>query len=304
MASMHHSIRVLWLGFSALTASFSIAESTSVQKPPYSVEALAPCSGGVSSSEGFILFDGKTNLLQGWNQASKKPEYSSLSFKPEAYSIDASRWVVSPECPGEKVFSAILVKKLGSWQGSHMNGIEPIFDRANIRFEDIESVVLELKLLGAKTHLPERSVFHKYFAFAATPEQLDTVDSQQYNFGITLFGANFQDQSVATLNSQTLIALDPTTQQNQWLRVTLPVEFMNTYLEQNYAPTTVALADHSSQSVLGLRINPETASGKVVRNLNSKIWAAGDQPEMFKEMGIELRKVALVLKSREKKATH
>ena len=304
MTSIYRPIRFLWLGFSALTASFSMAESTMAQKQLYSVEPLAHCSGEVSSSADFILFDGKTNLLQGWNQASKKPEFSSLAFKPEAYSIDASRWVASPDCPEEKVFSAILVKKLGSWQGSHMNGIEPIFERANIRFEDIESVVLELKLLGAKTHLPDRSVFHQYFAFAATPDQLDTVDSQQYNFGITLFGANFQDQSIATLNSQTLIALDPDTQQNQWLRVTLPVESMSSYLEKDYAPTTVALTDHSAQPVIGLRINPETASGKVVRHLNSNIWEAGDQPEMFKEMAIELRKVALVLKSREKAATH
>ena len=251
MTSIYRPIRFLWLGFSALAASFSWAEPSVVQQP-YSVEVLAHCSGDVSSSADFILFDGKTNLLQGWNQASNKPEFSTLSFKPEAYSIDASRWVASPECSGGKVFSAILVKKLGSWQGSHMNGIEPIFDRANIRFEDVESVVLELKLIGAKTHLPDRSVFHQYFAFAATPAQLDTVDSQQYNFGITLFGANFQDQSIATLNSQTLIALDPDTQQNQWLRVTLPVESMKTYLEENYAPTTVALADHSAQLVFGV----------------------------------------------------
>ncbi len=294
MAPTSCFIRFLGLGFSALTASFSMAESA-VQKAEYTVEALAHCPGQASPTTDFILFDGSTNLLTGWNQASKKAEFSSLSYKPEAYSIDANGWVASPECAGEKIFSAILVKKLGSWQGSHINGIEPIFERANIRFEDIEAVVLELKLVAGKTHLPDRSAYHQLFAFAATAEQLDTVDTQQYNFGITLFGASFQDQGVATLNSQTLITLDPATQQDQWLRITLPVESMQTYLEKHYAPTAVALADHSAQQAMGLRINPETAAGKVVRHLNSQAWEAGEQPEMFKEMAIELRKVALVL---------
>ena len=289
-------MRALCVGFAYFAAPVVAAESATTS--PYQFEVLTKCPAKAPSGEDFVLFDGKTNLLAGWSHAAKTPDFAALTYSPEAYRVDASAWVASQECMGEKVFQTILVKKLGTWQGSHTNGIEPLFDRANIRFEDVESVVLELKLIGEKTRLVDRKAYYQHYEAVATPEQLDTIDRQQYNFGITLFGGNFQDQSIATLNSQTLITFDPKTQQDQWLRVTLPVAAMHSYLEQHYSPTPVSLAQHAAQQVMGLRINPETASGKVVRHVNGKPWEeAKAPPELFKEMAIQLRRVALVLKT-------
>lgn len=288
-------VRFLCIGFACLAAPVVAVELATTS--PYQVEVLTECPTQASGGEDFVLFDGQTNLLAGWSHATKSPEFAALTYPPEAYRVDASAWVASQECSGEKVFQTILVKKLGTWQGSHTNGIEPLFDRANIRFEDVESVVLELKLVGEKTRLVDSKTYYQHYEAVATPEQLDTIDRQQYNFGITLFGANFQDQSIATLNSQTLITFDPDTQQDQWLRVTLPVAAMQSYLEQHYSPTPVLLAQHAAQQVMGLRINPETASGKVVRHINGKPWETKAPPELFKEMAIQFRRVALVLKS-------
>ena len=270
-------------------------------EPRFQLEVLAGCPPFRSDASEFVVYDGRTNLLQGWNHASVQPTYAALKKAPSEYAVDHSGWQLTQECGREKVFSAVLVKKLGNWEGNHTNGIEALFERAPVTLGDIEAIVLELKLDRARSSLPKRAAFHEHFAFAASKAQLNTLDQQDFNFGITLFEAGFRDQGVATVNAQTRIALAPDKHGDQWLRVTIPIAQMHTYLEQHYAPTDIALEAYAETPIIGLRINPETLSGKVVRNLNGAPWqgeqaTAVAQNEMFKEMAVQLRKVVLRLK--------
>lgn len=288
-------------------ASLGATQAFSDDHGDYRIEFLSDCPAFESDPSEFVLYDGRTNLLQGWSHVSTDETFKRLKRPVSAYAVDRGNWQSSQECGAEKVFSAILVKKLGNWDGSHANGIEPLFERAPIALGDIEAVILELKLDSEKTTLPDRAALHQHFAFAATPEQLNALDQQQYNLGITLFEKGFRDQNSATLNAQTRVAFNPDTQSDQWLRVTIPIAKMHTYLEQHYAPRDIVLGDYVSTPIIGLRINPETHSGKVVRNINGLPWQGGDaqavaKNELFKEMAIKLRKVALRIKTR-KEAT-
>ncbi|HEY7773286.1 MAG TPA: hypothetical protein VIC26_08885 [Marinagarivorans sp.] len=297
--SLRYGRQLLMAAMALCAGTQSWAQASAEQ--PFLLEVLAGCPAHSPDASEFVVYDGRTNLLQGWNQASAHQTYAALKRAPSDYAVDNSGWRLIQECGQEKVFSALLVKKLGNWQGNHVNGIEPLFERAPIALGDIDAVILELKLDRAQSSLPKRAAFHAHFAFAASPEQLNSVDQQDFNFGITLFDAGFRDQAVATVNAQTRIALEPDIYGDQWLRVTIPVDQMATYLEQHYAPTDIALKDYADTPIIGLRINPETHSGKVVRNINGAPWQgeqekAVAQNEMFKEMAVQLRKVALRLK--------
>ena len=288
------------IGINKVINAFLMVASASVnaqESITYSVKTLSACPSIAQANNTFTLFDGRTNLLKGWNHADTRPEYQYLSRPTKTYNVDDNNLKPLAECGGENVFTAVLIKKLGTWERNHSSGIEPNIERANIRFGDVEFVVLEFKINSQQSVLPTVEVFNSTFAFAATPEQLKQTDAQQFNFGITLFEPGFNDQSTASLNAQTRITLDPNTHADQWLQVELPLAKMHVYLEQNYVPTDVPLADHDDRIIAGLRINPETQSGKVVRHLNGKPWEAGEQVELFKEQSITLRRVALRYKS-------
>jgi hypothetical protein len=63
----------------------------------------------------------------------------------------------------------------------------------------------------------------------------------------------------------------------------------------NYAPTPANLDDFAGNTILGLRINPETKSGSVIRSYLQDDFD-DTVPENFKEMALSFAKVEIVLK--------
>tara|TARA_B110000881_G_C18305850_1_gene379401 strand:- start:63 stop:485 length:423 start_codon:yes stop_codon:yes gene_type:complete len=136
----------------------------------------------------------------------------------------------------------------------------------------------------------------KLYSSFLNADQLAELDDNKINFGITIFEAGFNDQSTASFNAHIFLELDQTQYFDQWVKVTIPANSLNFYTEQNWGATTIKAEDFADTTILGLRINPETQAGKVVRHSTNDTFDSNTPPEAFKEMNVAFKKVAFVLK--------
>lgn len=249
----------------------------------------------VAESEASLpLLNHQVNVLQGWSHAVTAPEHFSLKQSSSAYAVDSTRWQSQSDCRDEKTYQVVLVKKIGDWSQNHVNGIEPIIADKNLSFSKINAIKVTLRVNSAHTVLPSVENIQQAFAFAAKPRDLQALDQANVTLGLTLFGEHFADQAIKTANANFLLTIAPA-QFNDWLTVVIPVSKMQFFWEQNYAPDFVEPPAFSKESIAGLRITPETDSGKVARSLNPDAWQE-PRAELFKEMAVEFREIQLLLR--------
>lgn len=287
----------------AITAALSVASVVSVAQMQkemfsgksmqngYAVEMIDQCGVSSQTSEkDFVLFGGDTNRLTGWSHAAK---IDGLSLDAAEYSSEV---VAASTCNAVPVYQNILVKKYANWDAQHVNGIEPQFSGDNIKLSQVESIVLEFKVSSNKSSIPSKMDISKLYSEFLNADQLKELDDNKINFGITIFEAGFNDQSTASFNANIFLELDQSDFFDQWVKVTIPAESLNYYTEQNWGATSINPEDFADTTILGLRINPETQAGKVVRHSVSDTFEANTPPEAFKEMNVAFKKVAFVLK--------
>jgi len=158
----------------------------------------------------------------------------------------------------------------------------------------VAAVVLELRLRTADSAIPDARTLAADYGAWLDAGQRERWDGSRANLGLTLFEAGYEEQESPSFTAARIIEIDPVTQGDHWLRITVPIAAMNTFTEQHWMPTPRPVADFADHEVLGLRINPETRSGQVLRNFRNPLPA--DAPEHFKEMAIQLRRVEILLR--------
>ena len=257
------------------------------------VKVFKNCPAETSEAASLVLQNSRVNLLQGWSHAeSVAPEQFKMQKTKADYLIDASRWQSQSDCRDDKTYQTLLVKKVGDWSQNHINGIEPMLDRAGMAFSSISAIKLTLRIDSRKTALPTSEQIQQTFSFASDAAALEALDQGNVTLGLTLFGEHFSDQGVKTPNANFLLTIKPE-QFNDWLTITLPVTNMNFYWEQNYSPTAASQSELANEKIMGFRITPETDSGRVARSLNPNAWETA-RKELFKEMAVEFREIVLL----------
>lgn len=283
----------LWQSVSASVVMGGLLLAPFAAASELDVKAFKNCPAEISETASLVLQNSRVNLLQGWSHAvSDAPERFKLQKAKADYLIDASRWQSQSDCHDDKTYQTLLVKKIGDWSQNHINGIEPMLDRADLGFSNISAIKLTLRIDSRKTTLPSTEQIQQTFSFASDAAALKALDQGNVTLGLTLFGEHFSDQSVKTPNANFLLTIKPE-QFNDWLTITLPVEGMNFYWEQNYSPIAASQSELANEKIMGFRITPETDSGRVARSLNPNAWEV-PRDELFKEMAVEFREISLI----------
>ncbi|WP_341676604.1 hypothetical protein [Niveibacterium sp. SC-1] len=259
------------------------------------IEILPGCPAPApAAAPSLILFDDRTDRLSGWSHAGRSPELAEMRLPLARYAVAPESRHPEPDCDGATVFETVLVKKYADWDRQHVNGLEPKFAGQGLRFGQVAALVLELRLRRADSAIPDTQTLAADYGAWLDAAQREAWDGGRANLGLTLFEAGYEEQDSPSFTAARIVEIDPATQADRWLRITVPIAALSTYTEQHWMPTPRALADFAEHEVLGLRINPETRSGQVLRNFRNPLPA--EAPEHFKEMAIELRRVEIRLR--------
>ncbi|MEJ2444360.1 MAG: hypothetical protein P8Y42_13035 [Exilibacterium sp.] len=260
-----------------------------------SVEIINSCELTPEESQAFVLFDQNSNSLYGWSHIVDNPDnFPGLKQQTDLYRVDSESVTTDNECANIRVFKTVLVKKYDDWDQQHATGLDTRFPEQGITFADVKEIVLEVKINSEQTFIPSLeeylSTYKPYTGF----DELLEMDRGKVNLGVTIFEENADDQNIETFQGSTFLELNQKELADQWLRVVIPAQSLSYFVQLNYENTEKDLADYLSNNVVGIRINPETGNGRVLRNYISDTFDE-NVPEMYKEMGISIRKVAIRL---------
>ncbi|MEJ2418067.1 MAG: hypothetical protein P8Y45_14295 [Exilibacterium sp.] len=260
-----------------------------------SVEIINSCELTPEESQAFVLFDQNSNSLYGWSHIVDNPDnFPGLKQQTDLYRVDGESVTTDNECANIRVFKTVLVKKYDDWDQQHATGLDTRFPEQGITFADVKEIVLEVKINSEQTFIPSLeeylSTYKPYTGF----DELLEMDRGKVNLGVTIFEENADDQNIETFQGSTFLELNQKELADQWLRVVIPAQSLSYFVQLNYENTEKELADYLSNNVVGIRINPETGNGRVLRNYISDTFDE-NVPEMYKEMGISIRKVAIRL---------
>jgi len=261
-----------------------------------SIQVLDDCNAGLNMKPLYTVLDSGADPLPGWSHIEKaKPtnEYQSLPLSDEAYQINAAAYRPDPSCNGEKVQNATLVVKLSDWTRQHSNGIEAILGRTAPRFNDVEFVLLDLRINSKGTEITSQEALKERYGDYLNDSKFDVFDNGKVNLGITLFEKGALDQSSRSFNSEFFLEIDQDLYADKWLRVMLPIDDFSFYTQKDYQNQSASLANYGDQAVYGFRINPENSHGNQLRNLLGEAWNTSI-PETFKQMAISIRRVELL----------
>ncbi len=260
-----------------------------------SVEIINSCELTPEESQAFVLFDQNSNSLFGWSHIVDNPDnFPGLKQQTDLYRVDSESVTTDNECANIRVFKTVLVKKYDDWDQQHATGLDTRFPEQGITFADVKEIVLEVKINSEQTFIPSLeeylSTYKPYTGF----DELLEMDRGKVNLGVTIFEENADDQNIETFQGSTFLELNQKELADQWLRVVIPAQSLSYFVQLNYENTEKDLADYLSNNVVGIRINPETGNGRVLRNYISDTFDE-NVPKMYKEMGISIRKVAIRL---------
>ena len=265
----------------------------------YSVSIIENCGQHIKSHpKAFSLFanyDGKLqnqNLLiqnfTGWNHTTNgnTTEWTNLKLPSSNYAFNTNANINS-SCNNLATLDIVLVKKIADWNHQHANGFECNILDKGYKFGDIESLVFDVKINSAKTHIPSIERLKTIYANDVDDAVIEAMEDGKVNIGITL-GDN------TNLNATIIFELDQEKISDKWVRVIIPMHKLSCYQEKNYKKTPKTFEDLKNIIINRMLIVAETKSGTVLR-ANIKNWNS-NVPETFKEMDLSFKKIEFQLK--------
>ncbi len=235
----------------------------------------------------FILFDQFTNHFTTWNHITDSGKNNSLLNNSFDFSDD--QWQKSCQQHDHQSFHMTLVKKIGDWDQQHLNGMEIFYGEELLRFSEIKSFEMTLKIDSKKTYIPNLAQIREAFNQSLTEAEIYNFEKFNFNLGITLFEPGGNEQ---TFNVFYNLEIAPD-EFDQWLNVTIPINEFNCYLERNYQETYVTLSDYQNRLFKGIRLCAETHSTKVVRNLHPEFYHSNPPDEVYKELSFAIGQISL-----------
>jgi hypothetical protein len=259
------------------------------------IEKMTHCNVAPEIGPSHVIFNQYTNKLDGWSHIVEYPDdFPGLTFDSDAYRIDSSNVITDNICQSLSVYDAILVKKYADWDKQHTNGLLSTFDNEDLTFGDIKDIVIELKINSEKTNIPDKQSYLSTYSPYTDTSNLLEMDQGMVNLGITLYGENDADQSIETFNGMINLELNQYESADRWLRIVIPAESLNYFLQKDYTNTETDPTVHLADKLVGIRINPETRNTKVLRNYIQDDFT-DSIPESYKEIGISIRQMSVRL---------
>ena len=260
------------------------------EAPTYAVEAVdcTEASAPRAAESAFSPLGGDTFDVTGWSHTS--PAETSLAREASSYGQRRAAFAPDGTCGGQNTLEIVLVKRLVDWDKQHMNGIEARLPPRAVRFADVTDITLVLRTRPELSTIPSPEKLAEHFADVLTPEEVAELDTGKVNLELTLFGEGLTVEH-PFLNAGTIIEIDQGTWDEQWVRVTVPIEALDGYTEVAYQRTPADLADYPELFVRGLRINPESVGGRTLRHFQLDDFEVGATPELFKELGLSIARV-------------
>lgn len=273
------------------------ASPTHAEAFGYTLAPLESCGDATLPAHArLVLFDAETNRLVGWSHINTAVNaYQNAVRETAVYRINADNTQPDPTCNNQQTFQAILVKKYVNWDQQHANGIEPQFGFENISFGQLDSIVLDLKVESERSHIFTNEQLQAQFGDQMTSDQLQAWENGNVNLAITLFEDGYNQQSTPTFHGSLIIDIDQAQYDQQWLRLTIPAQSLNYYTEMNWERTPAEPTEFADHTILGLRINPETKNGNVLRHYMPEPFDT-TTTEYLKEMGLTISQLAIILK--------
>lgn len=272
---------------SAVGALLVLAGCAASPSPAYEVTAVECASAAVPRPDdrAFTPLGDEILTMTGWSHTS--PAETSLALEHTRYGLRRSAFLPDPTCADRSTLEIVLVKRLVDWDRQHVNGLEATWPTRSVRFSDVTDVTLVLRLLPGLSSIPGPEALAEHFAGVLEPEQVHELDGGKVNLELTLFGEPANAER-PFLNAGTIIEIDPDAHPDGWVRVTVPLEAFEAYTEVAYQRSPSSLEEHPGLFVRGLRVNPESASGRTLRHVQLDDFEPGATPELFKEMALQL----------------
>lgn len=234
---------------------------------------------------GITVLGEPTWRVGGWNHVNGVGSFATAKLGIGDYRITAEKWLPDASCGGAKTLATVLIKKTYDWNQQHSNGMEAAFVTEGLTFGDVTDLVLVVRFDPARSHLPTAAELQAAYGDLLTPEQLAELDGGAINLELTLFGEG-ATKDHPFMNAGLIVEIDPALASAGWVRVQIPREDLLFYTEDNYVRTEVGADEFQELLVEGLRINPETSSGNVVRHYVGDAFDTTAKPELFKEMAL------------------
>lgn len=231
------------------------------------------------------LFSEERNFSDGWshiNNPQKAGDFVELQQPYHHYNITPDRLQEDASCGDAKTYSAVLVKKLHTWDNTHSNGLQTQIEP--IPVDAIESLVIELKVNSAGSAIPSRQQIAATFPWLQ-PGQVRHLDKGAANLDLVL--------SSGTLHANKVLTINQSKYADKWLRITIPMEQLNYYQEENYVRTPSRYRAVQDQAYKSLTITAESHDRKTVQSLTG--GTAGNLP-LFKEVDIAIHRIAFIVK--------
>ena len=237
------------------------------------------------ASQAVTVLGDPTWRVGGWSHVTGVGSFVTVKLDVGDYRITAENWLTDASCGGAKTLDTVLLKKTYDWNQQHSNGMEAAFVTEGLTFGDVSDLVLVLRFDAARSHLPTADELAVAYGDLLSSDQLAELDGGAINLELTLFGEGATaDQPF--MNAGLIVEIDPATASEGWVRVQVPREDLVFYTEDNYVRTEVGADAFQDLLVEGLRINPETRNGKVVRHYVGDAFDTTAKPELFKEMAL------------------
>jgi len=263
---------------------------TAIPTPTTSFSALPAgtyaieCGADQHNPDAVVVLSQDEYRVGGWNHVNGVGSFATVALEPSEYAVSGNQYLPDATCGGANTLGLVLAKKTYDWDRQHANGMESQFSGEEMRFGDVESIVLEIRLDPTRSVLPQPADYEERYGDLLTAEQLAELDGGNVNLELTLFGNGSGGDP--QMNAGTIIEVDPEQVGDGWLRVKVPRDELTFYTERNYERTEVGPEANQDLVVAGLRINPETASGNEVRVYVGDDFDIKAKPELFKEMAI------------------
>lgn len=240
-------------------------------------------------SQVFFWGDGNCEY-SAWNHVTDNQEWDELKNSVDTYQI-SSIPLDKQSCEG-KILKTTLIKKLGDWNQQHPNGIEILSPQQRIRFNNIQSLNLELKINQNLSSIPTfaqlKSVYGSYLA-----EEVSSIDTGNYVLGITIF--NHTDKTGISYNLSNFQQITANQiSENGSIKLQIPLNQFYAYREENYEDTTLTIPDFEQITIDGIRIVAESTQGKVLRNYNQSVFLNQEAPiEIYKEIALNILSLSI-----------
>jgi hypothetical protein len=243
-----------------------------------------------TEADAVTILGDPTWRIGGWNHVTGVGSFETVRLGISDYRISAEGWLADPTCAGAKTLDTVLLKKTYDWNQQHSNGMEAAFVTEGLTFGDVSDLVLVVRFDPERSHLPDATELTAAYGDLLTADETADLDSGAINLELTLFGEGATAEQ-PFMNAGLIVEIDPATASAGWVRVQVPREDLVFYTEDNYVRTEVGADQFQDLVVEGLRINPETSSGLVVRHFLEqrsvgKAFDPAAKPELFKEMAL------------------